>query len=311
VTAEAPPAASDLHLARTRPENFPVLSRLVPGELRLPLARVYAFARTTDDLGDEPGRDPAERLASLDAWEAGLRAALRDGAARAAPPLAGTTGPAGAESLRQVLRATAETILDHRLELQPFLDLIEANRFDQKRLRYERIGDLLESCRLSANPVGRIVLRLFGRDVPALHASSDALCTGLQIANHVQGVGEDLRLRGRIYLPLEDLERFGVVEADLRTGRVTPGVRDLLRFEIARARALLERGRGLPDAFAGRRRAVLRLCLRGGRGILDRLESRLDDVLQGRVRVPRATIAAWIAAEGVRAWAADGWRGRW
>jgi squalene synthase HpnC len=310
VSAEAPPAASDLHLARTRPENFPVLSRLVPGELRLPLARVYAFARTTDDLGDEPGRDPAERLAALDAWEAGLRAALRE-AARAAPPLAGTAGSPGAERLRHVLGATADTILEHRLELQPFLDLIEANRLDQRKLRYERMGDLLESCRLSANPVGRIVLRLFGRDVPGLHASSDALCTGLQIANHVQGAGEDLRLRGRIYLPLEDLERFGVAEDDLRTGRVTPGVRDLLRFEIARARALLERGRGLPDAFAGRRRAVLRLFLRGGRGILDRLESRLDDVLHGTVRVPRAAIAAWVAVEGVRAWAADGWRGRW
>jgi squalene synthase HpnC len=310
--AGAPPAA--IRLARSHYENFPVVSWVLPRELRLPLARVYAFARTTDDLGDEGAATPAERLEALDAWEAGLRDALGSGGSRG-PAAAGVRGGSvpsadAVDPRRRILRETAETIRGHDLPLQPFLDMIDANRLDQKQSRYRTMADLLGSCRLSANPIGRIVLRLFGRDDEALHESSDAVCTGLQIANHIQGAGDDIRLRGRVYLPLEDLERFGVAELDLITGRPAPRVRELLRFEIDRARTMLERGRRLPEAFTGRRRAVLRLFVRGGTGILDRLESRLDDVLRERVRVPRASLAMWLAAEGARAWTGGGRRVR-
>jgi squalene synthase HpnC len=274
--------------ARGHYENFPVLSLFVPAELRAPLASIYAFARFTDDLGDE-GRDrPSERLVTLQEWERGFEDALTDGAEPA------QTHP--------VLEGVARTIQDRGLKAQPFRQLIHANRIDQQRTRYETLDDLLEYCSYSANPVGRIVLALFGRDDEALWPLSDSMCTALQLANHWQGIGEDLRLRDRLYIPLEDLRRFDVNESDLLRERPTRAVRRLVAFELDRTRALLQEGAALPARFERSRRAVLRLFIRGGRAILDEIETREQDLLRARIRVPRRRAllslllesAAWI-----------------
>ena len=270
-----------LRPARRHYENFPVLSRFVPVHLRLPLAWVYAFARTTDDLGDEGPARPAERLAALDLWERRFLTALSDGRGEGDPVLAGV----------------ARAIRQHDLPVESFRALIHANRMDQLCRRYASFAELLESCAHSANPVGRIVLRLFGRDDSALLPLSDAVCTGLQLANHWQGLGEDLRLRDRLYVPLEDLERFGVGEADLRRSRPTRSVLRLLGYEIDRTRDLLYSGAALSEAFDGRRAAVLRLFARGGLSILDAIEARPAAVLAGGARVPRRRALLLLVTE--------------
>jgi squalene synthase HpnC len=278
------PKTDAVRMARTHYENFPVLSLFLPAELRLPMARIYAFARATDDLGDEGCASREERLAALERWEGKLEAELANGG-----------GPGAVDP---VLAGVADTIRAHALPVEPFRALIRANRLDQLRSRYATFADLLEYCACSANPVGRIVLRLFGEHGPQLLPASDAVCSGLQVANHLQGLGEDLRLRDRLYVPLEDLERFGVRESDLRRSRPTRAVRRLLGYEIDRARALLESGAALPEAFRGGRRAALHLFLGGGRAILDELEARREDVLRERVRVPRTRALLLLVREG-------------
>ncbi|MFN2432112.1 MAG: squalene synthase HpnC [Gemmatimonadota bacterium] len=283
--AGADPLPRALELALRHYENFPVLSRLVPPELRDPFAAVYAFARATDDLGDEGSALPGERLAALDHWERALDRVLADGAREDGVPAA--------------VGAAARLIRSRGLSPDPFRALIEANRRDQLRSRYETLADLLESCALSANPVGRIVLALFGAGDPRLAGPADALCTGLQLANHWQGVGEDLRVRDRLYVPLEDLRRFGVAEDDLRRERPTRAVRDLLAFQLDRTRALLASAEVLPEAFPAAPRAVLRLFLRGGRAIVDELEARAGDLLRSDVRVPRRRRLLDLAVEAL------------
>jgi squalene synthase HpnC len=279
-----------LRLAREHYENFPVISRLLPPELREPFAAVYAFARVTDDLGDEIAASPAARLAALEAWEAGFEAALagRDGGAARDPVLAGAV---------RAIRA-------HDLPPEAFRTLVRANRLDQVRTRYASWADLLEYCELSANPVGRVVLRLLGSRDDAHHAASDAVCTALQLANHWQGIGEDLRYRARLYVPLEELQRFGVCEKDLLRDRPSARALGLVRSLVERTRAVLRRGERLPEAFEPRRAAVLRLFAHGCRAILDEVERRPEDLLRGKVRVPPARMALLVALEELRVRAA-------
>jgi squalene synthase HpnC len=276
-------------LARRHYENFPVVSWFVPRELRGALTAVYAFARMTDDLGDEGSAAPAQRLVSLARWEEGLEAAL---AAR--HPFA--------DGLHPALARVAEAIRAHALPVEPFRAIIRANRLDQVRTRYPCYADLLEYCGYSANPVGRIVLRLLGRDDPSLLPASDAICTALQLANHWQGIGEDLRVRDRLYVPLEDLDRFGVREEDLRRHRPNRRVRRLVGFEVDRTRELLHSAALLPEAFGRNAAAVLRLFIAGGHAILDELEAHGDELLRGRLRVPRRRRLLLLAREGLR-WA--------
>lgn len=284
-------AAAAVRLARGHYENFPILSPFVSPRMRLALARIYSFARMTDDLGDEGSDTPAERLAALERWEQALVAALSDEAAPAVHP---------------VLRGLAWTVREHGLPSGPFHALIAANRLDQLRARYGSYRELLEYCALSANPVGRIVIALFGRTDSALVPAADALCTALQLANHLQGIGDDLRLRDRLYLPLDELERFGVREADLLRERPSGAVRRLVGFQVDRTRELLERAAGLPGVFAGGPRAVVRLFLEGGRAALDAVEAHEADVLRARIRVGRRR--AWL---GLARAAGDLARARW
>ena len=199
ITAQAGAKAAD--------ENFPVALRLLPGRYRAHLTAVYGFARSADDMGDEA--PPDERLALLDELEADLGRLYQ---------------PGGEVPRLPVIRALAPAVAQCAIPAQPFLDLIQANRQDQVVTRYQTFDELLAYCRLSANPVGRIVLYVFGAATPPRERLSDLVCTALQLAEHWQDVAEDLRA-GRVYLPGEDLDRHGVTEAGLAAPSASPQVR--------------------------------------------------------------------------------------
>jgi len=192
--------------AQAPAENFPVALRFLPRRYRRHLAAVYGFARSVDDMGDQAAAQ--ERLDLLDELEADLGRLYR-----MVPP-ATAAGPGDGPPRLAVIRALAPTVVACAIPAQPFHDLIAANRQDQAVSRYPAYTDLLDYCRLSANPVGRIVLHIFGAATPVREALSDRVCTALQLAEHWQDVAEDLRA-GRIYLPQEDLDRFGCSEQDL------------------------------------------------------------------------------------------------
>jgi squalene synthase HpnC len=251
---------------RARTENFPVASVLFPRRLRPHLRAIYGFARLVDILGDEVEGD---RLAALDELGRELEACYSG-----AP-----TWP--------VMRVLQPTIREFSLPREPFLRLIEANRMDQRISAYETWEDLREYCRHSADPVGRLVLGLLHRDRDeSLVPASDDVCTGLQLVNFLQDVPRDLRL-GRIYLPKDERERFGVAALD----RPSPELTSLLRFEASRARGLLASGRTLQERIGGRVGRAVGLFARGGVAALEALERAEWDVFTQRPRPSRARLA--------------------
>ena len=251
---------------RARTENFPVASLLFPRRLRPHLRAVYGFARLVDMLGDEVEGD---RLAALDELEAEVDACYEG------------------EPTWPVMRVLEPTIREFSLPREPFLRLIEANRMDQRSSEYATWEELREYCRHSADPVGRLVLGLLRvHDDPELVAASDDVCTGLQLVNFLQDVPRDLAL-GRIYLPREDRERFGVTELDRPSGELT----QLLQFEAERARGLLVRGQVLQSRIGGRVGRAVGLFARGGLAALDALEAARWDIFTQRPRPSRARLA--------------------
>jgi squalene synthase HpnC len=269
--------------ARASGENFPVALRLLPTTLRTDLLAVYGFARLTDELGDAYDGD---RSRALDQLEDGLRRATTGAiAAESAVPAA-----TGVEDHPVVVRV-ADTIRRRRLPEQPFLDLIEANRRDQIVTDVATFDELLEYCRLSANPVGRIVLGLFDAATPANVALADRVCTGLQLAEHWQDVAEDAAA-GRIYLPRRDRERFGVTPDDLTRATAGAPLRALLRFEVARARTWLEAGVPLARRLRGSQRAAVIGFTAGGLAALDAVEAAGFDVLARSARPTRVRLGA-------------------
>lgn len=257
-------------------ENFTVVSWLLPRHLRPHMYALYAYCRGVDDLGDEAA---GHRLALLDEWEAELRACYQ-----------GTPRHPTFIALR-------ETIRTFHIPPEPFLRLVEANRRDQRVSRYFTFGELLEYCSYSANPVGHLVLYLFGyRDVERQRLA-DATCTGLQLANFWQDVSVDLE-KGRIYIPLEDMARFGYSEGDLLARRSDARFRRLMAYEVKRAREFLFRGLGLLPLVRGRLRLDLRLFTLGGLAILDAIQRAGFDVLGRRPRLSRAR-KAWLALRGL------------
>jgi squalene synthase HpnC len=251
---------------RARTENFPVASLLFPRELRPHLRAVYGFARLVDMLGDEISGD---RVAALDELEHEVDACY-------------TGAPAW-----PVMQALAPTIRKFDLPREPFLRLIEANRMDQRIFEYETWAELRRYCVHSADPVGRLVLGLLGRDGdPQLVTASDEVCTGLQLVNFLQDVPRDLAL-GRVYLPAEDRRRFGVTALD----RPSEPLRELLRFEGERARTLLGAGERLREGIGGRVGRAVGLFARGGLAALEALEQASWDVFTGRPRPSRARLA--------------------
>lgn len=273
--AEAPAPAPEAVMARAGGENFPVASRVLGGAMRERLLALYGFARLADELGDADGRSAAERLAALDWLEGELDRAYDGGASH--PLLA---------ALTPVLRECG-------LPRAPFLALIEANRTDQRVARYETWEQLLGYCELSANPVGELVLGVFGKATPERLWMSGRICTALQLAEHWQDVAEDYA-RGRVYLPAEDLARFGCREEELKGGGwASWSLRGLLAFEVARTRELLGEGLGLIDALRGRERLAVAAFAGGAVAALDAVDRARYDVLGGP---PRATRARRLAA---------------
>jgi phytoene synthase len=268
-------------LARGHYENFPVASRLVPSRLRPAVQAIYAFARTADDFADE-AQFEGERLERLSAWEAMLEDCFRG---RAEHP---------------VFVALREAVARHHLPADPFRDLLRAFRLDVVKRRHPDRDSLLDYCRLSANPIGRLVLHLFDQGGPRLLGWSDSICTALQLTNHWQDVAIDMA-KDRIYLPEDARRRHGVGEEDLRRGRATAGFRALLAEEVAAARALFDAGRPLCDAARGRLRFELRLTWEGGRRILEKIEEAGYDVFARRPRL--GTADALRVAGRAMAWA--------
>jgi squalene synthase HpnC len=257
--------------ARARDENFPVASVLAPREARPHLRAIYGFARLVDSIGDEAGGD---RSALLDELEREL-----EGSPRTA-----------------IMQRLHGTIAACGLPREPFARLIEANRIDQGKARYETWEELREYCTYSAEPVGRLVLALYGRaGDPELVARSDDVCTGLQLVNFLQDPPRDLE-RGRVYLPQDDLRRFAVAEREL-AGPWSERFASLLAFESERARPLLERGIELADALGGGAGRSVALFVRGGLAALVALERADWDVFTRRPAPSRMTFARLALAE--------------
>jgi squalene synthase HpnC len=286
--------------AKASAENFPVALRFLPRRYRGHLAAVYGFARSVDDMGDEAA--PQERAALLDELEADVRRLYRmvsrgpgGGRAGGGP---GDEGSSGDPPRISAVRALAPAVVTCAIPAQLFYDLIAANRQDQVVSRYPAFGDLEDYCRLSANPVGRIVLHVFGAATPEREALSDRVCTALQLAEHWQDVAEDLRA-GRIYLPQEDMERFGCTEDDLAAPRAAPKVRALMAFEERRARDLLDTGAPIVGTLRGAARLAVAGYVAGGRAALAAIAASGHDVLRATPRPGQAR----VAAEMVRAYA--------
>ena len=260
-TPNSAPAAG-LVMARAGSENFPVASRVLPRRTRAHLLAVYGFARLADELGDTA---PGDRLAALDWLERDLDRAYEG---RAEHPL---------------LVRLAPTLHECALPREPFARLIEANRVDQRVSRYQSWEELRGYCALSADPVGELVLGVLGMATPARIGLSNSICTALQLTEHCQDVSEDLA-RGRLYLPAEDLERFGCTAADFTAEHAGDALQRLLAFEVARARGLLSRGAPLIDELHGRPRLAVAAFVAGGRATLDAIERADFDVLPGPPR---------------------------
>ncbi|MFF7701687.1 MULTISPECIES: squalene synthase HpnC [Streptomyces] len=275
-------------------ENFPVAPFFLPRAWRADLMAVYGFARLVDDIGDgdlAPGGGDAvllgldraqydDRPALLDALEADLRRVFSDRAPGPKHPLMRRLGP---------------TVRRCELTPEPFLGLIEANRQDQRISRYATYDDLAAYCELSANPVGRLVLGITGTSSPERIRRSDAVCTALQIVEHIQDVAEDLG-RDRVYLPAEDLKRFGVTEADLAAPSGGASVRALIAFEAERARELLNEGTPLVGSVHGRLKLLLAGFVAGGRAALQAVAAAEHDVLPGPPKPTKLSLLREVAA---------------
>ncbi len=262
-----------LGTARRHAENFPVASRLVPRRLRGPLSALYAFAREADDFADEP-RHAGARLPLLEDWGRRLELA------------------AAGEAEDPVFVALSDTMRRFRLPAAPFRDLLSAFRQDAEKDRYEDWGEVLDYCRRSADPVGRLVLLLFGHRDESLLPLSDALCTALQLTNFWQDLAVDAG-RGRLYLPRADRERHGVPEEPLLSGEAPrlPGFVPLMEEMAERTDALFERGRRLPDRIGGRLGFELRLTWLGGAAVLRATRRARFDVYGAR---PSLGLRSWL-----------------
>jgi squalene synthase HpnC len=297
-------------MARAATENFPVASRVLPRRVRAHLLAVYGFARLVDEVGDSltPSAPSAgERLAALDRLEVELDRALTGQAVSSPASISasssqmddasspeGDASPEG-EGEHPLFQRLAATVRECGLAREPFARLIEANRVDQRVSRYQTWEQLRAYCALSADPVGELVLGIFAVATPARIALSNSICTALQLTEHCQDVAEDLA-RGRVYLPQEDLARFGCPESDLAVAHASGPLREVLAFEIARARRLLDDGAPLIAELRGRPRLAVAAFVAGGRAALGAIESAHCDVLAGPPRAGRARRALALAA---------------
>jgi len=257
-------------------ENFPVASWLMPPRLRPAVRAIYRFARTADDIADEGDSAPADRLAALNDLSQQLRAI-----------------EAGSTSSWADL---ADAIRTHQLSVALFDDLLSAFAQDVTTLRYDSFDSLIDYSSRSANPVGRLLLQLFRRDEPALRVQSDAVCTGLQLANFWQDVAVDFK-KGRVYMPQQDLRRFDVSEAYIAQSRADQQWQRLMEFQVARTRSMLLQGAPLTRTLGGRVGLELRLVVQGGLRILERIEDVGGDIFTRRpsLRARDWALMSWRA----------------
>jgi squalene synthase HpnC len=243
-------------------ENFPVASLLLPASLREPIEVIYRFARSADDFADEGDDPPEARLRKLDDYRRQL-AAPRDA----------------------VLRDVAKIIREHELPVGLFADLLDAFAQDVTKKRYANFSEVLDYCRRSANPVGRLLLHLFKRTNESDLRASDAICSALQLVNFWQDVDVDYRNDARIYLPQDEMARFGVTERHLRDRVSDSAWQSLMRFQVDRARSLMLAGSGLGKTLPGRVGLEVRATIQGGLRILDKIERAGYDVFRRRPRL--------------------------
>lgn len=260
----------DSVMARASSENFPVALRLLPSAVRSHLRAVYGYARLVDNLGDEY---PGDRLAALDWVEAQLND-LFAGAPR-----------------HEVFVRLAQTVSTFGLDRLPFDQLLAANRLDQHKHHCADFDELMAYCELSANPVGRLVLAVFESATPDRLSASDQICSALQVLEHLQDVGEDAA-QGRVYLPSDDMERFGVSVEDLHASTASAGLRGLVAYEAARARAMLDGGRWLVSSLRGSARLAVAGFVAGGYAGLDAVEAAGYEVLAATPKAGSARVLA-------------------
>lgn len=271
-------------IAASHYENFPVASRLLPASMRPHVAAVYAFARAADDFADEGQASTADRLAWIAQWRA-----LREGGAAAAAS-APAVGGVPADDVRAIFLATHDTITRCQLDPRLFDDLLSAFAQDVTTTRYETWDAVLDYCRRSANPVGRLVLGIAGVREPRALQQSDAVCTALQLANFWQDLGDDWRTRDRLYVPADLLRAHGATTKALDSGVPDQDWQRLLDDVITRTQALFDDGRGVADVVRGRLRYELRATWLGGTTILARTRATRQHSLQARPVLTRADL---------------------
>ena len=243
-------------LAAEHYENFPVASRLLPRRLRQPITVIYAFARTADDFADEGNRSPAERLKLLDDYETRLQRLL-----------------AGAPGSDPVFIALADVIKRYALPIGLFQDLLSAFSQDVTKQRYENIDEVMDYCRRSANPVGRLLLYLYNQAEAENLLLSDQICTALQLINFLQDLYQDYDEHNRIYLPQDEMRKYQINEAALQNRISNTAMQNLVQLQIQRAKVLLLAGAPLGNKLAGRIGLELRMIIQGGMHILQKLEN--------------------------------------
>jgi phytoene synthase len=264
-------------LARSHYENFPVASLLLPAPMRPHVAAVYAFARVADDIADEGSALPAERREQLRLWQDRIHRA----AAEADVDVGHVNDRAASDRDGLIALALGHSIRSLDLPLPLFDDLLSAFGQDTMTTRYSSWADVFDYCRRSANPVGRLVLRIGGYRDDALDRSSDALCTALQLTNFWQDFGRDWRA-GRLYVPRDEQIACGAVETELESGRISPAWSRVLKRAAAVTRERFDEGRGVCDGVTGRLRLELRLTWLGGARMLERVDRSRDRLLDVR-----------------------------
>ncbi|MBL8524363.1 MAG: squalene synthase HpnC [Betaproteobacteria bacterium] len=257
-------------------ENFPVASWLLPSRLRQPIETIYFFARTADDFADEGTLSGAERLGLLDDYRHELDLIA-----------------AGSTSTKPLFQKLAAVIAEHNLPITLFYDLLDAFSQDVNKVRYQTYAELMDYCRRSANPIGRLLLHLYRKTSPQNLSWSDAICSSLQLINHWQDVAIDYAKvkGGRIYLPQEDLASFGLSDLDIATSTDSAAWTQLMAFQCSRARDLMNSGRPLGNALPGRIGAELRTIIAGGSAILTKIDAARGDVFRHR---PKLTAWDWL-----------------
>ncbi|MDH5601947.1 MAG: squalene synthase HpnC [Gammaproteobacteria bacterium] len=269
-------------MASSHYENFPVASRLLPKDLRKPIAVIYTFARRADDYADEGELTDDERINALNDFSSKLEQIEQ-----------------GEFVDDSTFIALADVIQQHNLPLSLFHDLLTAFKMDVSKTRYTNFGEVMEYCRYSANPVGRLLLYLNNAASPQNLGMSDAICSALQLTNFLQDISQDIEENDRIYIPRDEMEQFGVTENDIRNKITNQATRKLIEYQIRRTLKLMQAGAPLGKVLKGRMGLELRLTIMGGSRILYKLNQQFDNVFS-RPRLSKWDIT-WVIWKAIRA----------